>query len=115
MPSFRVSVPQPIWIFRCRPRIAGIVDATLVGAATWACADERPSLLAALPPEKMAQVLVPSESWRPFPDIEDRTFWDNLPAAARGELIGQGDSRRDEPWTPIPATVFLEFYRTGSN
>lgn len=73
----------------------------------------RPSLVAALPAENIAQVLVPREAWRPYPTVDDRAFWENLPEAARSELIVQGESRRSDPWPTIPATAFLEFYRSG--
>src|SRR5688572_16260239 len=94
------------------PSLVVLVTAIL-GAPQLHGAD-RPSLLAALPAGKTSDVLLPRDTWRPFPTIEDREFWQQLDDATRRELIAQGDARRAEPWTPIPATVFLEFYRSGS-
>ena len=57
---------------------------------------------------------MPRDSWRPFPTAADRQFWESLPADIRGHLIAAGEALRGKPWEPIPATMFLEFYRSGS-
>jgi hypothetical protein len=79
-----------------------------------AAAPGRPSLVAALTPEVAATLAVPSPAWRPFPVADDRPFWEGLPEPVRRELIDQGEAHQAEAWAPIPATVFLEFYRSGS-
>ncbi len=65
-------------------------------------------------PEKLAAVLLPTGSWRPFPAAADRAAWEALPADARRALIAGGEGRRGAGWPPLPATLFLEYQRVGN-
>ncbi len=59
--------------------------------------------------EKLAAVLLPRERWKPFP--ED---WSGLPADLRRSLVEKGERRLGAQWAPLPATLLLEFKRTGN-
>ncbi len=95
------------------PRHTVIVLLSLIFAGICRAADA-PALAALLPPEELQTKLIPREEWRPFPMIDDRDFWEALPGDAKQELVAQGEAHLGASWAPLPATSFLEHYRTGS-
>ena len=75
---------------------------------------QRNLLTSAWPGGKIASVLTPRERFRPFPTVTDRAPWQSLPADARAALVEAGTRQFDTPWEVLPATLFLEFRRTGN-
>lgn len=63
---------------------------------------------------QVAKLLVPRESWKPYPVYSDRARWQALPSALLQEMVAKGDQALKNPWTVLPATVFLEYVRTGN-
>ncbi|MDX9979933.1 MAG: hypothetical protein RBU25_07770, partial [Lentisphaeria bacterium] len=57
--------------------------------------------------------LLPREVLRPFPAGSERSAWLALPEAVRGQLVAAGEAARQAPWPSLPASLFLEFVRTG--
>lgn len=57
--------------------------------------------------------LVPRGGFLPFPPASDRAAWDALPPAVRAEVIGIGEGRAGQAWPALPATLFMEYRRTG--
>ncbi len=53
--------------------------------------------------------LLPREQWKPFP-----RDWLQFPAEDRKALIATGETALKGEWTFQPATVFLEYVRTGN-
>jgi len=60
----------------------------------------------------VATVLLPRETWQPYPALQDRAPWEGLSACA--ELIRRGEAALAAEWPAIPATLFLEFARNGN-
>jgi hypothetical protein len=81
--------------------VASTSDAPTVGLAE------------AWPVERVAEVIVPLDAWRPYPVLDDRARWDALPAATRAALLDRGDAALDMAWPEVPATAWLAFVRTG--
>lgn len=68
----------------------------------------------AYPPEKLKDILIPRESWRPFPTADERDPWADLPDAIRKAHIARGEGNLDYTWPVLPATLFLQFARMGN-
>jgi hypothetical protein len=75
--------------------------------------ERRPSLTAPFD-SRLETLLLPRDDWHPFPTAADRQFWQSIPGVTRSRLIAEGEALLGKPWEPIPATMFLEFYRSGS-
>lgn len=58
--------------------------------------------------------LLPREQLRPFPPRSDRSAWQALPPEQRRQLVAAGENALGMDWPPLPATLFLEFVRTGN-
>lgn len=86
----------------------------LLSARPAAAPPARNVLSAAWPPEKLASVLLPREKWKPFPTAADRAAWEALPQETREALVSAGAARLGSQWTPLPATLFLEYARNGN-
>lgn len=54
------------------------------------------------------------EDFHPFPDYEDRTFWQSLPDSIATYYLDTAKSLLNYRWPVIPASVFLEFKTTGN-
>jgi len=48
-----------------------------------------------------------------YPAYENRKAWDSIAPAYRHQLISQGEEALDYKWQVVPASVYLEFVRTG--
>lgn len=57
--------------------------------------------------------LLPHGEWEPFPRAADRASWEGLAAATRQRLIAEGEAVMAEPWQVLPATLFLDYMRSG--
>ncbi len=62
----------------------------------------------------VANSLQSRDAWRPFPKSVDREQWLALPDAVRARLIAAGEARLGQRWEPLPASLLLDFVRTGS-
>ncbi len=92
-----------------------VLSFTLVlSAATALAGQDRFRLRDLYPQERIAQILVPREQWRPWPKAGDRTAWESLPESVRKDLIANGEQYLRYDWPDLPATLFLEFAREGN-
>lgn len=66
------------------------------------------------PAEKLADILIPREQWRPFPTVGERASWKGLPESVRQAHIARGETALGKEWPVLPATLFLEYARTGN-
>ena len=66
------------------------------------------------PLEHLRHILIPRETWRPHPTIEDRNAWTDLPEPMRQACLKRGRARLDFVWPPMPAQHFIEFIRNGN-
>ena len=75
-------------------------------------------MLSQYDPIKVELILRDETAPPPFPPASDRAAWNALkdtlgPERVR-ELIAAGERAAQEPIPLLPATVFLEFFRSGS-
>jgi hypothetical protein len=75
---------------------------------------ERKLLSSRYTPESLQKVLVPRAKWHPYPTAEDRDAWTSLPASIGQDLISAAAARLGASYTPLPATLFLEYSRNGN-
>ena len=64
--------------------------------------------------ETLVGTLLPRESWTPFPTASDREAWSVVPEQIRQGFIDRATSTLDHEWPALPATLFLDFARTGN-
>ena len=74
----------------------------------------RDLLTSAWPADRIAAALPARDRFRPYPTAADRAAWESLPDDARRTLLASGEAALKTPWDLLPATVFLEFKRTGN-
>ncbi len=60
------------------------------------------------------QGLIPQASWQPYPTIAERAQWLTLSKGVRRQLIFRAEQYLHWTWPALPATLFLEFVRTGN-
>src|SRR5512133_1906043 len=75
-------------------------------------------MLSQYDPIKVELILREETAPPPFPPAADRAAWtalkDTLGPAQVRALIAAGEHAAQEPIPPLPATLFLEFFRSGS-
>lgn len=54
------------------------------------------------------------QRYYPYHSISDRLFWNNLPENVKHKLIQDADTLSRQPLPAIPATLYMDFYRTGT-
>jgi Heparinase II/III-like protein len=96
-----------------RRHLLQLAAASAVAAAPQAAAKR--NLLAPLwPKDRLAQTIAPLDRFHPFATAAERPAWEALPSDARASLIHTGETQLNTPWPSLPATVFLEYQRTGN-
>ena len=53
-------------------------------------------------------------SWKPYPTASDRDAWTALPAEVKDHVMKAGEQALGKPYAPLPASLFLEYARTGN-
>ena len=87
---------------------APLLDAHVAPAA-------EPDILNSMwPASRVAESLLARESFHPYPRLPERAAWEVLPADARAALIAAGERELQTGWEVLPATLFLEYRRTGN-
>ena len=71
------------------------------------------NLLSRYSKEEVAQALIPLLQWHPFPRTA-KEWQDILPDTIREEIIRQAEQLVTMPFQPLPATLMLEYVRTGN-
>ena len=66
------------------------------------------------PPDQLRSVLLNRGAWRPFAAASEREAWEALPGSVRQAHIGRGEDKLDYAWPSLPATLFLDYARTGT-
>lgn len=64
--------------------------------------------------DSVAEMLVPREAWHPYPRIDERAAWLGLRAPVRAACTAQAEKALGAAWPALPATLYLEFLRTGN-
>lgn len=71
------------------------------------------------PVEQLAARLLPTATWRWFPPASDRRSWEAwfatpLNRERRDVLVARAEALLGQPWPELPATLYMEFVRTGN-
>ncbi len=64
--------------------------------------------------ETLKAIVIPRADWRPYPTVEDHGAWAALPPDARSFYVGRAERALGYSWPSLPATLFMEFQRTGN-
>jgi len=64
--------------------------------------------------QALRDVIVPRQAWHPYPTTSEPDDWQAVPQAVRRAHISRGEAVLGAEWKPLPATVFLEYVRTGN-
>lgn len=59
-------------------------------------------------------MLESSDSWQLYPKANDREAWENIPEYMKERWIRRGEEALDYEWKVLPATLFLDYARTGN-
>lgn len=74
-----------------------------------------PNILTSLwPAPRLAEALTVRAAFHPYPTIPERRAWEALPIDARDSLLAAGERQLQTSWEVLPATLFLEYRRTGN-
>jgi hypothetical protein len=71
-------------------------------------------LSARFTPEALQKNLTVRPAWKPYPSAADRDAWNALAPADRADIVKAGEAVLGQPYAPLPATLFLEYARTGN-
>ena len=63
--------------------------------------------------ERLTQLPPTLQPFRPGPAADDRAAWLALPDEVQTALIAEGEQALATPYPPLPATLYLDFHRTG--
>lgn len=64
-------------------------------------------------PDSIANVLLDRAAWNHFPQASNREAWESLSRDSRAACIAEGEKALAVSWETLPATLFLEYVRTG--
>ena len=63
---------------------------------------------------KLASVLLPHARWQPCPTVDQRDAWDKIAGSVRDFRTRKAQESAESEWPALPATLFLDFERTGN-
>ena len=64
--------------------------------------------------EEVQDNIIPQNIWKPYPKVEDREEWETFPDKIKNYYIINGEEALDYKWSPLPATIFMEFNINGN-
>ena len=98
----------------CRALVAAAC-ACVAWAGTMAAVPQgvAPTLAADWPAAKLQDVILERDAWHPAPTIDDRAGWARVSASLRARIVARGEQALAEPIPLLPATLFLDYTRTG--
>lgn len=74
----------------------------------------RSMLSRSYPVSELQRILTSQSDFHPFPRWSERSAWNSLAEPLRKFLIERGENYLNYQWPALPATLFLEFARTGN-
>jgi hypothetical protein len=108
-------MPTPLCRFLAAIACAGLVWTLPIAAVPQGPpAQAAPALAADWPAAKLEAVLMPRDAWRPIPAIDDRAGWARVSPGLRARIVALGERALAEPVPALPATLFLDYARTGN-
>jgi hypothetical protein len=66
------------------------------------------------PINRLNEFLINKSQWKPFPRCTDRSAWEKLPSKMRETYIHEAEKQINSGWENPPASLFLDFFRTGN-
>lgn len=66
------------------------------------------------PLSELKKILISVHDWHPYPASQERDSWKALPEEVRQGLISRGEKYLHYQWPVLPASLFLDFTRTGN-
>jgi hypothetical protein len=63
---------------------------------------------------QLKEILIPQDKYHPFPTINERKEWENIPAEIKKSYIKKGEKQLGKQWEILPASVFLDYKRNGN-
>ena len=94
--------------------VIAVIALVVMGAAPEGQAAKAPTLAADWPAAKLQSVLLARDAWRPVPAIGDRAGWARVSPGLRARIVSRGEQALKDPIAPLPATLFLDYTRTGN-
>ena len=91
-----------------------LVALVVMGAVPEGQTGKAPALAADWPAAKLQSVLLARDAWRPVPAIGDRAGWSRISPGLRARVVARGEQALEDPIAPLPATLFLDYARTGN-
>jgi len=64
--------------------------------------------------DRLKELVVPADQYKPFPAIDDRAGWEALPAEIRAAEVKRAEEYLNYEWPACKATDFMKFERTGN-
>jgi hypothetical protein len=65
-------------------------------------------------PELLSKSLISVSEWNPYPKTTEREAWQRVPQGIANATIERAEKIKGTEWKAFPATVFLEYKRTGN-
>ena len=84
------------------------------GGPTQGQTPKAPAMAADWPAAKLETVLLARDTWRMLPPVADREAWTRIAPGLRTRLVARGERALAEPIPQLPATLFLDYARTGN-
>jgi hypothetical protein len=97
-------------IYHYRNLLSVLVMVVLISGAT---ASDL-SLHASITGPELKAKLLSAKVWHPFPTIHERKVWQSVEDSVRLFLTERGEAYLNYNVPPLPATLFLDFVRTGN-
>ncbi len=63
---------------------------------------------------KLKEIVLSVESYRPYPEYSNRMYWEGLPDSVKTSFVEAGEELLEYGWPPLPATLLLDYIRTGN-
>jgi hypothetical protein len=65
-------------------------------------------------PDILDGILLPGDTWHPYPKAAERQNWESLPRSVSKSILEEGESAQDTPWPHLPASLYLEYLVNGN-
>ncbi|MBD3275621.1 MAG: heparinase [Candidatus Marinimicrobia bacterium] len=98
----------------CKHILPAFIVVILTSSVIAQVPDDRKLLAPSWPLETLDQVILPRDEWHPFPTYSDPAGFEEIPIRVQQAHIDRGEELLNTEWEPLPATVFLEYVRTGN-
>jgi hypothetical protein len=90
--------------------LTGLVSGLAIGARQ----SDRKLLATTWPLGTLRDTILDREQWKPFPTWSEPDGFAAIPKVVREAQARRGEAALSGTWTPLPATVFLDFVRNGN-